>query len=117
MPKTLALLVALVLACLAIVPAANAGDVTRAPTKVEKRGVKKALKANGISTRHLKAIVVHRKNPKYAAACFRDRRSGFEGHVFKRGARNKWRLVTGGSGWTGNKPVRELLGPCAGAAS
>jgi len=116
MSRTLALLVAAAITCLAVVPAADAASTTRAPTKVEKKGIRKALKANGISFNNLKAIIVNRKHPRYAAACYRDQ-AGFEGHVFKRVSRTRWRLVTGGSGWTGNKPTRQLLAPCASAAS
>src|SRR5829696_67621 len=107
MPKTLALLLASALACLAIVPTVNAASVVRKPTKVEKRGIKKYLRSHHARMRDLKAIIVHRKHPKYAAACFNNPQAGFEGTVLKRVSKRRWRLVTGGSGWTGNRPVRQ----------
>ena|SRR3712207_1255696 len=116
MPRTIALLLASAVTCLAVTPAVDAASVARPAKKLEKRGIKKAMKANNISSRGLRAIIIHRKNPKYGAACFRTA-AGFEGQVFKRVSRLKWRLVTGGSGWTGNKPTRQLLAPCAAAAS
>src|SRR5215218_2746851 len=117
MPKTLALFLASALVCLAIVPAADAASVVRKPTKVEKRGIKKYLRNHHAAMKDLKAIIVHRKHPKYAAACFNNEGAGFEGTVLKRVSKNRWRFVTGGSGWDGNRTVRQLLPACAAAAS
>jgi hypothetical protein len=83
----------------------------RKPSPAERRALTRKYRSRHRKVLHrtaLNGICVVRAHSRYAAIYVNWKSMGVEGTVFKRSG-GRWRYVTGGSDWTGTRPVRALL--------